>query len=202
MGRAQGLGMHLFIWRICRSLLCGRLKKGLSCSLFSSSHAPSCLMSFFPLFPSLSAPTSSAWQLLNYWGPLSLLSSSSSCYWIMWRPPPLRLTHGPLSWCWPQCWEVALNLSSNHISNRSPTHLPSPTSARNINRSAERSLILVVVDLFLTYLPENDRSSPLSYSHPLNHILVLLLTKSLWWSSSTSEVLLWNGKELLFKLKH
>lgn len=105
---------------------------------FTLPHTSVSLFTLLTLF----VPTTSAWQLLNCWGPLSLLQSSSSCCWIMWQPHPLPPTPGPPSWCWLQCWVAAPNLSLNHISNRSPTHWPSLMSARNINRSAEGSFNL------------------------------------------------------------
>lgn len=134
--------------------------------------------------------TSSAWQLLNCWGHLSLLPSSSSCCWIMWQPPTLPLIPGCLSWCWLLCWKAAPNPSLNHISNKSPTRWSSPTSARNINRSAERGLDLVVVYNFYTwkwFLLARNAIYPIHTQCNSIHLLDL--------------VLLWKGKRLLFKWK-
>lgn len=113
-------------------------------------------LSFLPLY------LPSALQPQNCWGPLCLLPSSSSCCWITWQPPALPRIPGPRSWCSLRCWVAAPNTSSDRTSSRLPTRWPSPTSARNINRSAGGSSGLVVVDLFWTYLPENESCLPLS----------------------------------------
>lgn len=59
----QELGMHLFTYTVYCSCVADFL-------LYTASNA------------SLHVSTCSAWQLLNCWGPLSLLWSSSSCCWI------------------------------------------------------------------------------------------------------------------------